>query len=135
MALIFPFLLAQVAYVTAEGVPFPWAPPSQLPTLNGSAFPPFRTVFFQGECTANDLKGGINQNKTCFSCFRIPTVLAGQTSHKLRKIKLQKGKPVETPAVLNPLADAVRHNVQLSQAREQVTSGGLHARGAACAPS
>lgn len=69
-----PFLLTQVGHAT----PFPWGPPSQLPTLNGSAFPPFRTVFFQGECTANDLKGAINQNKTCFSCFRIPTVLAGQ---------------------------------------------------------
>ena len=71
-----------------ELIPFPWSPASTIQTLNGSAFPPYRTVFIRGECTANDFAKPepspfgpttINTNKTCFSCFRIPTLLAGQT--------------------------------------------------------
>jgi len=61
-------------------------------------------VFYQGECTANDkpegARGAINQNKTCFSCFRIPTVLAGQT-----------------PGVLHAFAEARRGEL----------TGGFHA--------
>eukprot|EP00662_Eupelagonemidae_sp_cell21_P031125 gene31125-35532_t len=79
-----------VCGLAAAGViPFPIGPARVLPSIDGAAFPPYRVVFQQGECTANDgreqeLPGGggattINTNKTCFSCFRIPTLLGGQT--------------------------------------------------------
>jgi hypothetical protein len=104
-------LLLALLATGAISIPFPWSPPSLLPSLNGSAFPPFRTVFFQGECTANDDRGAINQNKTCFSCFRIPTVLAGQT-----------------PGVLHAFAEArrgvrtiIRDPAQLSSAPPPLT--------------
>ena len=52
---------------------------SHMPTIVGSDFPDFRAVFSNGECDASDPgypKGsGINLNKTCFSCFRIPALL------------------------------------------------------------
>ena len=69
-------------------IPFPWSPPARIVSLDGTAFPPYRTVFVRGECTLNDFPKPepspfgpttINTNKTCFSCFRIPTLLAGQT--------------------------------------------------------
>ena len=64
-----------------------------LPNLNGTAFPQYRPVFTAGECDRADAtstgrpfplpNGGgytdINTDKTCFSCFRIPTLLAGLT--------------------------------------------------------
>ena len=64
-------------------IPFPASPAPMLPELNGSAFPPYRVLFIRGECTENDFGGcapgakrcGINTNKTCFSCFRIPTII------------------------------------------------------------
>ena len=63
--------------------PFPVGPASRLPNLDGSGYPPFRAVFEHGECSADDQGNAgdhpINQNKTCFSCFRIPTLLGGQT--------------------------------------------------------
>jgi hypothetical protein len=60
-----------------------------LPALDGSAYPGYRQVFQSGECTRNDgrphpVPGGqgttlIDTDKICFSCFRVPTLLAGQT--------------------------------------------------------
>ena len=60
-----------------------------LPVLDGLAFPPYIKVFQNGECTRNDgrarpVPGGagttlIDTDKICFSCFRVPTILAGQT--------------------------------------------------------
>jgi len=76
------YLLAGAVIVLlseASTVPFPPSPAQMLPSLDGTAFPPYRVVFFQGECTANDGPKHINLNKTCFSCFRIPTLLAGLT--------------------------------------------------------
>ena len=68
---------------------------SVLPNLNGTAFPQYSPVFIAGECDRADAtpentgrpfplpNGGgytdINTDKVCFSCFRIPTLLAGQT--------------------------------------------------------
>jgi len=67
-------------------IPFPVGPAHKLPVLDGSVFAPYREVFLHGECTADDQTtphpggdGAINQNKTCFSCFRIPTLLGGQS--------------------------------------------------------
>ena len=83
-------LAAAVATVAAAAIPFPPQPASLLPSIDGTFFPEYRTVFVKGECTLNDRPEGalgpspygptaINTNKTCFSCFRIPTLLAGQT--------------------------------------------------------
>ena len=67
------------------------SPASVLPNLNGTAFPRYSQVFESGECTRADAasaqfplpNGGgatrIDPAKICFSCFRIPTLLAGQT--------------------------------------------------------
>ena len=69
------------------------APARTLPNLNGSAFPRYRQVFEPGECNHPDAlpngrqyplpNGGgttqIDPLKICFSCFRIPTLLAGLT--------------------------------------------------------
>ena len=74
-------------------IPFPPEPARVLPDLNGTAFAPYRLVFQPGECTGDDgrlspVPGGpspfggstlIDINKNCFSCFRIPTFIAGQT--------------------------------------------------------
>eukprot|EP01051_Picozoa_sp_SAG22_P019160 SAG22_NODE_3446_length_1706_cov_1.802116_1_plen_305_part_00 len=73
---------------SASAIPFPVGPAAVIDSLDGTAFPPFRTVFVRGECTANDFPKAtpspfgptsINTNKTCFSCFRIPTLHAGST--------------------------------------------------------
>ena len=64
----------------------PCSPAARLPNLDGTGYPPYREVFVHGECSADEdsppAAGGdglINQNKTCFTCFRIPTLLGGQT--------------------------------------------------------
>ena len=58
-----------------------------MPTIVGSDFPDFRAVFSNGECDASDPgypKGsGINLNKTCFSCFRIPALLRNRKTGTL----------------------------------------------------
>ena len=82
------YTAAVAAAADAAGIPFPPEPARLLPSIDGTAFPPYRTVFVRGECTLNDFPKPepspfgpttINTNKTCFSCFRIPTLLAGQT--------------------------------------------------------
>ena len=81
-------LLAARLLPAAEAIPFPTGPAKLIDSVDGTAFPPYRTVFVRGECTANDFPKPepspfgpttINTNKTCFSCFRIPTLLAGST--------------------------------------------------------
>jgi hypothetical protein len=84
-------LLAARLLPAAEAIPFPTGPAKLIDSVDGTAFPPYRTVFVRGECTANDFpkpepinfgpvgSSTINTNKTCFSCFRIPTLLAGST--------------------------------------------------------
>ena len=87
-------VIAVAMTLTAQGsavrIPFPTGPAGSIPSIDGAAFPPYRTVFVRGECTLNDNPEGdarpspfgptaINTNKTCFSCFRIPTLLAGST--------------------------------------------------------
>ena len=82
-------LLSGLSSGNSAAIPFPGGPAQTLPALDGSAFPPYRLVFQSGECTRNDgrphpVPGGggttlIDTDKVCFSCFRIPTVLAGQT--------------------------------------------------------
>jgi hypothetical protein len=67
-----------------NAVPWPAEPADHLPNLDGSAYPGYRVVFQHGECSADDADADagdhhINMNKTCFSCFRIPTLLGGQT--------------------------------------------------------
>ena len=104
MTLLLHLLLALVAAAPAagnregdynEGVRSNWttSPASTLPDLNGSAFPQYRPIFEAGECDHADalpngrqypLPGGggttqIDPDKICFSCFRIPTLLAGTT--------------------------------------------------------
>ena len=54
--------------------------PPRLPSLDASGYPPYRPVFVRGECDANDIDyseptARINTNKTCFTCFRIPTLV------------------------------------------------------------
>eukprot|EP01052_Picozoa_sp_SAG31_P016146 SAG31_NODE_1059_length_10117_cov_4.434917_6_plen_634_part_00 len=54
--------------------------PERLPSLDASNYPPYRSVFVRGECDANDVdyaspRARINTNKTCFTCFRIPTLV------------------------------------------------------------
>ena len=84
-------MLAARLLPAAEAIPFPTGPAKLIDSVDGTAFPPYRTVFVRGECTANDFpkpepinfgpvgSSTINTNKTCFSCFRIPTLLAGST--------------------------------------------------------
>ena len=64
---------------TGSPIPFPIGPAARLPSVNGTAYPPYRVIFEHGECTVDDPTSSINQNKTCFSCFRIPTLLGGST--------------------------------------------------------
>jgi hypothetical protein len=68
-------------------------PARTLPNLTGTAFPRYRQIFESGECNRADVlpngrqyplpNGGgttrIDPDKICFSCFRIPTLLAGQS--------------------------------------------------------
>jgi hypothetical protein len=100
---------------SVSAIPFPVGPADVIPSLNGSAFPPYRTVFERGECTLNDFAKpvpspfgptGINTNKTCFSCFRIPTLLAGQT-----------------PGVIHAFAEARRG--ELTSGFHQYTGSGM----------
>eukprot|EP01052_Picozoa_sp_SAG31_P027666 SAG31_NODE_2605_length_5397_cov_8.070970_1_plen_156_part_00 len=91
------FLLLMVAAAT-PAVRSNWttSPARTLPNLNGSAFPAarHRFIFEAGECNHADAlptqrhyplpNGGggttqIDPDKICFSCFRIPTLLAGQS--------------------------------------------------------
>ena len=55
----------------------PWTP-VQLPDIHGSDFPGYEAIFLNGECDMNDIgfpnPKGINFQKTCFSCFRIPVI-------------------------------------------------------------
>ena len=49
------------------GKPMPVGPPLRLPSLDASAYPPYRSVFVRGECDANDVdyatpKARINTN-------------------------------------------------------------------------
>ena len=75
--------ITRVNYKPPPVIPFPPSPPEHLPNLDGTSYPGFRIVFEHGECTADDPGNAgdhpINTNKTCFSCFRIPTMLAGQS--------------------------------------------------------
>ena len=98
MSLLLQLLLplaAPVAPAVDAPLPFNWttSPARTLPNLNGSAFPRYRQIFEAGECNHADAlptgrqyplpNGGgttrIDPNKVCFTCFRIPTVLAGLT--------------------------------------------------------
>ena len=108
---------AALLLAPAAAIPFPAGPAAVLPALDGSAFPPYRTVFVRGECTLNDFPkaepnpetGGsstINTNKTCFSCFRIPTLLAGST-----------------PGVVHAFAEARRG--ELTSGFHQYTGSGM----------
>ena len=91
-------------------IPFPPSPPKHLPNLDGTSYPGFRIVFEHGECTADDPGNAgdhpINTNKTCFSCFRIPTLLGGQT-----------------PGVVHAFAEARRG--ELTAGFHQYTGGGM----------
>eukprot|EP01051_Picozoa_sp_SAG22_P014359 SAG22_NODE_1731_length_3703_cov_2.829634_2_plen_434_part_00 len=93
-------------------IPFPLAPPSHLPNLDGTGYPGYRTVFEHGECTADDPGNAgdhpINMNKTCFSCFRIPTLLGGLT-----------------PGVVHAFAEARRG--ELTSTFHQYTGSGMSA--------
>eukprot|EP01043_Picozoa_sp_COSAG02_P025846 COSAG02_NODE_1466_length_12483_cov_37.157703_9_plen_384_part_00 len=77
--------ITRVNYVAPppHAIPWPAEPASHLPNLDGTGYPGYRVVFQHGECTADDVGNAgdhpINMNKTCFSCFRIPTLLGGQT--------------------------------------------------------
>jgi len=55
----------------------PPGPPQHLPQVFGSEYPPFRVVFRNGECDADDdtAHRRINTNKVCYSCFRIPSLV------------------------------------------------------------
>ena len=55
---------------------FPPGPPQFLPTIAGTSFPGFRTIFQNGECDADDfmVQNTINTKKRCYSCFRIPSL-------------------------------------------------------------
>eukprot|EP01047_Picozoa_sp_COSAG01_P057284 COSAG01_NODE_6603_length_3585_cov_3.013483_2_plen_823_part_00 len=95
MALNWRVLLPLVSTAAADNFLSNWTttPARTLPNLNGSAFPRYRQIFESGECDHADAlptqrqyplpHGGgttrINSNKICFSCFRIPTLLAGLT--------------------------------------------------------
>ena len=97
MALLLPLLLLSLtAAAPAVGdLRSNWtaSPARTIPNLNGSAFKRYRTVFMAGECNHADAPQGrpvyplpngggttqIDPDKICFSCFRIPTVLAGQS--------------------------------------------------------
>ena len=68
------------APLLGSGKPLPVGPPPRLPSLDASGYPPYRPVFVRGECDANDIDysqptARINTNKTCFTCFRIPTLV------------------------------------------------------------
>ena len=60
---------------------------SHMPSITGSDFPDFRAVFNNGECDASDpgypKTAGINLNKSCFSCFRIPALLRNRQTGTL----------------------------------------------------
>eukprot|EP01043_Picozoa_sp_COSAG02_P067713 COSAG02_NODE_10977_length_1819_cov_2.269767_2_plen_310_part_00 len=76
--------ITRVNYVAPppHAIPWPAGPAEHLPNLDGTGYPGYRVVFQHGECTADDVGNAgdhpINMNKTCFSCFRIPTLLGGQ---------------------------------------------------------
>ena len=88
-------LLLAAAAAPAVGSNWTASPARTLPNLNGSAFPAarHRFVFEAGECNRADAlptsghrfplpNGGTTQidpDKVCFSCFRVPTLLAGQS--------------------------------------------------------
>jgi hypothetical protein len=92
---VLTIVLTPAALPTVGTVVSNWttAPARTLPNLNGSAFPRYRQVFEPGECNHPDAlpngrqyplpNGGggtqIDPDKVCFTCFRIPTLLAGQT--------------------------------------------------------
>ena len=86
-------LVTSAAPVAATLNNWSTSPAHTLPKLNGSSYPRYREIFQSGECTRADAlpngrqfplpNGGgttrIDPDKVCFSCFRIPTLLAGQT--------------------------------------------------------
>ena len=90
MALLRGLMVLGAAVVAAPRPPpgpihMPVGPPEVLPQLDGGAFPPFRSVFNNGECDADDpphgkAQGGpgngpIDLQKRCYSCFRIPAIV------------------------------------------------------------
>ena len=96
MALLLHLLTATAtpAVVTPLSANWTTAPAGTLPNLTGSAFPRYQQIFEAGECNHADAlypngrqwplpNGGgttqIDPLKICFSCFRIPTLLAGLT--------------------------------------------------------
>jgi hypothetical protein len=96
-------------------IPFPVGPAPLIDSLDGTAFPGFRTVFVRGECTLNDFAKAtpspfgpstINTNKPCFSCFRIPALHAGST-----------------PGVIHAFAEARRG--ELTSGFHQYTGSGM----------
>jgi hypothetical protein len=87
------YMLALMSAAPIRLTDWTTSPASVLPNLNGTAYPRYSQVFESGECNRADAvpngrqfplpNGGggtdIDPDKICFSCFRIPTLLAGQT--------------------------------------------------------